>query len=100
MYKSGKVHNFRQLSCLSHAYLCEILEISQANLKQIDSKISRGGGTPHTKLENKPELARFSTALRIQDRAECDKGIGLHLGGGDFAQTKLILGGGAPHIFR
>ena len=62
----------------------------------------------------KLELARFSTLLRIQDRAKC--GTELHiLEGGDTAHTflmsgtngvgtphnierKHILGGGTPHI--
>ena len=59
------------------------------------------------------ELARFSTSLRIQDRAECDKGTELHWarGGGhhtektytgarDTTHTLLIggiIGVGTPH---
>ena len=40
----------------------------------------------------------FSFLLRIQDRDKRGKGIGLHLGAGDTAQSKCILGGGTPHI--
>ena len=40
----------------------------------------------------KLEYARFSTLLRIQDRAECGKGTELH-GWGDTTQKKLTLGG-------
>ena len=53
------------------------------------------------------ELAKFSTSLRIQDRAECGNGTELH-GGGDTAHTFLMEGtigvqkniyweGGTPH---
>ena len=49
------------------------------------------GGAPHINLENKLEVARFLTSLRIQDRAECGKGTKLHWGG-DTKKKKLILG--------
>ena len=47
----------------------------------------------------KLELARFSTLLRIQERAKCGKGTELH-GGGDTAHTFLMSGTngvGTPH---
>ena len=49
----------------------------------------------------KLELARFSTLLRIQDRAKCGKGTELQ--GGDTAHTFLMSGTngvGTPHNFE
>ena len=46
----------------------------------------------------KMEHARFSTLLRIQDRAKCGKGTELH--GGDTAQKNLYWkGGDTAHTF-
>ena len=46
----------------------------------------------------KLELARFSTLLRIQDRAKCGKGTELH-GGGHRTEKFVLEGGDTAHNF-
>ena len=47
----------------------------------------------------KLELARFSTLLRIQDRAECGKGTELHGGGGHHTEKFVLEWGDTAHTF-